>query len=103
MSSSVSSEHAFSQRGITITRLRSCLKGDIVEALQCLKCAIRHDLLFQEPALPSLLKGEEIDDQELGDVAIRNALGEEPADEDWDGLIIEDEDEEAVSTMYGSD
>ena len=33
MSSSVSSKRAFSQEGITISRLRSCLKGDIVEAL----------------------------------------------------------------------
>jgi len=40
MSSSVSSERAFSQGGITISKRRSCLKGDIVEALQCIKCAI---------------------------------------------------------------
>ncbi len=46
MLSSVSSERAFSQGGITISKRRSHLKGDIVEALQCIKCAIWHDLLF---------------------------------------------------------
>ena len=40
MSSSVSSERAFSQGGITISKWRNRLKGDIVEMLQCVKCAI---------------------------------------------------------------
>jgi hypothetical protein len=35
--------------GITISKQRNRLKSDIVEALQFLKCAIRTDLLFQEP------------------------------------------------------
>jgi hypothetical protein len=53
---------------IMISKRRSCLKGDIVEAPQCIKCAIRHDLLFQEPA-PSLgLEAEESSDQELENV-----------------------------------
>jgi hypothetical protein len=58
MSSSVSSERAFSQGGLTITKTRNRLKGDIVEALQCIKCAIRHDLLFQEPAPSSLVEAD---------------------------------------------
>jgi hypothetical protein len=40
MASSVSSEQAFSSAGITISKHRNCLKGDIVEALQCLECMI---------------------------------------------------------------
>ena len=40
MSSSVSSKHAFSQGGITISKCCNGLKSDIVEALQCIKCAI---------------------------------------------------------------
>lgn len=48
MASSVSSERAFSSGGITITKRRNRLKGDVVEALQCLKCLIRRDLLFRE-------------------------------------------------------
>ena len=59
MASSVSSERAFSQGGITITKLRSRLKGDIVEALQCLKCAIRNDILLQAPSPSSMLEEEE--------------------------------------------
>jgi len=37
MASSVLSEHAFSLAGITIIKHCNHLKGDIVEALQCLK------------------------------------------------------------------
>ncbi|KIK33711.1 hypothetical protein CY34DRAFT_32916, partial [Suillus luteus UH-Slu-Lm8-n1] len=37
MAASVSSEQAFSQGGITISKRRNRLKGDIVEALQCVK------------------------------------------------------------------
>jgi hypothetical protein len=48
MASSVSSERAFSAAGITISKRRNRLKGDIVEALQFLKCLIRRDLLFRE-------------------------------------------------------
>ncbi|THH18798.1 hypothetical protein EUX98_g8896 [Antrodiella citrinella] len=47
MATSVSSERAFSQGGITVSKLRNRLKGDIVEALQCLKCLIQRDLLFR--------------------------------------------------------
>jgi hypothetical protein len=48
MASSVSSERAFSAAGITISKRRNRLKGDIVEALQFLKCLLRKDLLFRE-------------------------------------------------------
>jgi hypothetical protein len=47
MASSVSSERAFSSAGITISKRRNRLKGDIVEALQCLKCMIRKNLIFR--------------------------------------------------------
>jgi hypothetical protein len=47
MASSVSSERAFSSAGITISKRRNCLKGDIIEALQCLKCMIHKNLIFQ--------------------------------------------------------
>jgi hypothetical protein len=106
MSSSVSSERAFSQGGLTISKCRNSLKGDIVEALQCIKCAIRHDLLFREPAPSSILETKESDDEEN----VSNGTGRnsgEPDDEEsdvekfsWDGLLIEDEDEE--EDMYCS-
>ena len=94
MSSSVSSERAFSQGGITISKRRSCLKGDIVEALQCIKCAIRHDLLFREPAPSSILEAGETGDNEWEDLE----PGEHSDMEEfsWDELLIEDEDEEAI-------
>ncbi len=41
MASLVSSERAFSSAGITITKRRNRLKGDVVEALQFLKCYYR--------------------------------------------------------------
>ena len=97
MSSSVSSERAFSQGGITITKLRSRLKGDIVEALQSLKCAIQNDLLFREPAPSSKLE------LELAGEGPENAAEGVELDEEsdieevpWDTLFIEDEDEEAT-------
>jgi hypothetical protein len=43
----VSSERAFSSAGITISKRRNHLKGDIVEALQCLKCMIHKNLIFR--------------------------------------------------------
>jgi hypothetical protein len=42
---SVSSGHAFASAGITISKHCNQLKGDIVEALQFLKCLINCDLL----------------------------------------------------------
>jgi hypothetical protein len=99
MSSSVSSERAFSQGGITISKRRTCLKGDIVEALQCVKCAIRHDLLFREPAPSSTSEMEETSDQELENAGARGEPGvlEESDIEEvsWDasGLLIEDDDD----------
>ena len=48
MASSVSSERAFSSAGITICKRHNRLDGDIVEALQCLKCLIQQDLMVRE-------------------------------------------------------
>ena len=92
MASSVSSERAFSQGGITISKRRSRLKGDIVEALQVFKCSIRQDLLFPAPAPSSIIeagfdeiesKGDEDEDED-----------EDEADESWDGLFIEEDDDD---------
>ncbi|EMD32480.1 hypothetical protein CERSUDRAFT_32068, partial [Gelatoporia subvermispora B] len=46
LATSVSSERAFSSAGITITKRRNRLKGDIVEALQVLKSAFRNNLFL---------------------------------------------------------
>lgn len=94
MASSVSSERAFSQGGITISKRRNRLNGDIVEALQCLKCAIRHDLLFQEPA-PSSAVEDDLEEIDPGLIEVDTAPPEEEVDEvGWDDMIlVEDEDE----------
>ena len=94
MSSSVSSEHAFSQGRLTISKCRSRLKGDIVEALQFMKCAIQQDLLFQEPAPSSRVEVEENSNQEPDNMA----AGEEPGDNSevealsWDARLLIEED-----------
>lgn len=83
MASSVSSERAFSSAGLTITKLRSRLKSDIVEALQGLKAALRTDFLARE-AQPSSLLEEQIlegedeegwEDDELDSIGADLALG----------------------------
>jgi hypothetical protein len=69
MASSVSSERTFSSAGITISKRRNRLKGDIVEALQCLKMIYRSDLIFREvPLLRELeLEMEEVEPYISGD------------------------------------
>ena len=48
MASSVSSECAFSSAGITLSKRRNRLQGDVVEALQFLKCAFNANLIFRK-------------------------------------------------------
>ena len=73
-----------------------------MEALQCIKCAIQHNLLFREPAPSSKLEMEETTDSEL---LVENAsTGEDlECDEEsdieefsWDGLLIKDDDDDAM-------
>jgi hypothetical protein len=92
MATSVSSERAFSQGGITISKRRSCLKGDIVEALQHLKCAVRNDLLFREAAPSSRLEVElKAEDEGAGEES-------EPEEErGWEELVIDIDDDMGLS------
>ncbi|KAJ6550367.1 ribonuclease H-like domain-containing protein, partial [Mycena sp. CBHHK59/15] len=84
MASSVSSERVFSSAGITISKRRNRLKGDIVEALQCLKCFICKDLLFREPVI---FKEGEDDEVEAGE-----GIGASKQQTSWDILIDDDPD-----------
>lgn len=87
MASSVSSERAFSSAGITISKRRNRLKGDIVEALQFLKCLVRKDLVFRERPPSSVLEAElEVFDDD-GDDAWVEVVAANPAS--WDGLVID--------------
>ena len=93
MASSVSSEHTFSQGRITISKRWTCLKGDIVEALQCVKCAIQHDLLFHEMAPSSIVEAKWEKDTDGGLDDKEDGMDEKG----WDELLIE-EDDEALAT-----
>ena len=84
MGSSVLSECAFSSAGITITKDRNCLKGDIVKALQFIKCLLQKDLVFWESALEHDL--EVIDDNSDVDWVDKNNH------RCWDSLLIDVED-----------
>jgi hypothetical protein len=92
MAASVSSERAFSQGGIMITKWCNQLKGDIVEALQCVKCSLRNELIFQEPGPSSLT--EEVSEDSKHET---DGLEVEPADDEpgWDTLILGEEDSES--------
>ena len=95
MASSVSSERAFSSAGITVTKRRNRLKGDVVEALQFLKCWYRQDLLFREP-LPS--SGVELSmiESEAGDMidAREDKNNQSEMPRSWDELIIDGDNED---------
>src|SRR5271168_2470604 len=90
MASSVSSEQAFSQSGITITKCCNRLKGDIVEALQCVKCVIHHDLIFCEP-VPSRILEAKFDS---GDESDSEDEWEDVEEEPWDGMLVDQDDED---------
>jgi hypothetical protein len=96
MATSVSSERAFSSAGITISKRRNRLKADIVEALQCLKCMLKQDLLFRED--PSIMTEVEAD---LGKGQKNdNAL---PVGDSWDVLVEDLDGEDALGDSDGGD
>ena len=87
MASSVSSERAFSSAGITISKHRNHLKGDIVEALQCLKCMIRKNLIFRQD--PTLTIAKEIADlEDLPETELK-------PESSWDEWVLLDEEADA--------
>lgn len=94
MASSVSSERAFSSAGITITKRRNRLKGDIVEALQCLKCMYHSELIFREVVPCSELE-EELEEMEFFEHEKNSTVVCEEAEAfTWDKLVIDiDEDD----------
>lgn len=85
MASSVSSKRAFSSAGITISKRHNRLKADIVEALQCLKCLIKCNILFRDYDDPSVATevGEAQPGVQDSDVAL-----------EWDALVDDLEDDE---------
>jgi hypothetical protein len=89
MSSSVSSERAFSSAGITISKCCNLLNPDIVEALQVLKCMLKRDLIFRESAL--------MDDDGTDDLQDKESSNEEQSESglaqdegSWDGILADE-------------
>jgi hypothetical protein len=103
MASSVSSESAFSAAGITISKRRNRLGGDIVEALQCLKSFIHQDLIFRE--VVNAAQEEEDLDLADQDPANHEANASEVVrngeDWSWDKLVegLEDEEQSRALTL----
>jgi hypothetical protein len=69
-----------------------------MEALQCIKYVVRHNLLFHELGPSSTLEAEETGDNKWEDLGVKAESGQELDMEEcsWNELLIEDEDEEAV-------
>ena len=65
MVSSVLSDCTFSSVVLTITKCWNHLKGDVVEALQVMKCLLHHDLVFHEPGPSSTIEDIVDEDNEL--------------------------------------
>ena len=91
MASSVSSERAFSSAGLTISKRHNRLKGDIVKALQCLKCMYHNDLIFQDVVVAT----QEEEDLEDMDLELAGGDGVSSQVEEgftWDELLVDDGD-----------
>ncbi|KIK76070.1 hypothetical protein PAXRUDRAFT_171002, partial [Paxillus rubicundulus Ve08.2h10] len=91
MSSSVSSERAFSAAAQTITKHCNQLKSDIVEAIQVLHMLYNHDLIFHEPGPSSALELELEGDDEVGDIEVEKQSKESL---DWILELFDDSNEE---------
>ena len=92
MASSVSSERAFSSAGINISKHQNRLKGDIVEALECIKCLLHHDLIFHPTVTLNQIE-KELEDVEVDEeiVGFREIM-DKGKEFTWDSLIDEEED-----------
>jgi hypothetical protein len=96
MASSVSSERAFSSAGITISKRRNRLKGIIVEALQCLKCLYKNDLIFRE-VITALKEKLYMEKEELLDSAMGVDV-EKDKEFSWDSILDDEDDEDDEDT-----
>lgn len=94
MASSVSSERAFSSAGITISKRRNRLKGDIVEALQCLKCLYHNELIFRE-VITALDEKLDMEKDELLDEAMDVDVVKDE-EFSWDSILIDDDDDNVL-------
>ena len=95
MASSVSSERAFSSAGITISKRRNRLKGDIVEAIKCIKCLLHRNLIFRRTITLDEIEKELEDVEVEEELAGSREIVAESEGFTWDALI-DDEEEDMV-------
>ena len=98
MASSVSSERAFSSAGITISKRRNRLKGDIVEALECIKCLLHRDLIFR-PTVTLDQVEKELEDVEVEELAGFKEIVAEGDEFTWDTLVDNEEEDQDEPTV----
>jgi len=101
MASSVSSERAFSSAGITISKQRNRLKGDIVKALECLKCMFNHGLLFREVVAMDDLE-QELEAATTDCPMDFDEVVAEANEFSWDQLLDNDDDNITGNDLPGS-
>ena len=102
MASSVLSERAFSAAGITLSKCRNRLKGDIVEALKCLKCLLHRDLIFREVVTAADLEKElESVDTDNGETGSPAQIVAETDEFSWDQVLdnVEDEGDDEIESF----
>lgn len=94
MASSVSSERAFSAAGITISKRRNRLKGDIVEALECLKCMFHNDIIFRDVPISEEVEAELDGMDTLDEEKDFVETVEEAESFSWDQLLADEDDDD---------
>lgn len=105
MASSVSSEHAFSSAGITISKQCNCLDADIIEALQCLKSFIGQDLMVRD--VVSIANEEQdldnVDEQPVNQDSTAIEVVEGGKDLSWGAPVSDDGESILVAAGWGMD
>ena len=94
MASSVLSERAFSAAGITISKRRNRLKGDIVEALECLKCMFHNDIIFRDVPISEEVEAELDGMDTLDEERDFVETVEEAESFSWDQLLADEDDDD---------
>ena len=96
MASLVSSEQAFSLAGITISKHWNRLKGNIVGALQCLKCMYHEDLIFCAVVTSKEVKEEMENTEYFEESNTTDETCEAAKKFTWDSILIDNDENDEV-------
>ena len=77
-----------------VSKRRNRLKGDIVKALQCLKCMYHEDLIFRAVVTNREVQDEMENTEYFEQSETTDEICEEAKTFTWDSLIEDDEDED---------